>query len=245
MEIVTYRERIYKNYIQAQTMQQARDAAACLLLRAPYLRRLIKQHFPKDRQAHILDLGCGYGALLYFAREAGYTNIRGIDGSPQQVEAAQGLGIEGVAQGDLVSMLAGQPDSSQDCIITFDVIEHFTKAELLPLVDEVLRVLKSGGSWIIHTPNGESPFAGRMRYGDLTHELIFTQSSIAQLLLSSGYRRVQSFEDAPTPHGVKSAIRWLLWKIIRGALRFYLASETGSSGKESVFTMNFITVGWK
>ena len=58
--------------------------------------------------------------------------------------------------------LGSLPYCSQDMVITFDVIEYFTKNELIPFTDEVYRVLRKGGKWIIHTPNGESMFAGRM-----------------------------------------------------------------------------------
>lgn len=245
MKKVVYRERIYKSYVRAWTTPLAPETTAGLQPHAPYLLRIIKCHFPQDRQALILDLGCGYGALLYFALQAGYTNLWGIDGSPEQVAAARRLGIENVEESELMETLATLDDSSQNCIITFDVIEHFTKDELIPLVDNVLRVLQPGGRWIIHTPNGESPFSGRMRYGDFTHELAFTRTSMAQLLLSSGFRKVHSYEDEPIAHGVNSSIRWSLWKVIRGFLRLYLAVETGDTGKEAIFSQNFLTVAVK
>lgn len=70
--------------------------------------------------------------------------------------------IEGVEEGDLMNTLASLPPDSQDVIVAFDVIEHFTRSELLAFVDEVRRVLTLGGRWIIHTPNAESPFFGRV-----------------------------------------------------------------------------------
>ena len=81
-----------------------------------------------------------------------------------------------------------------------------------------------------------------MRYGDLTHELGFTRTSLAQLLLSSGFSQVRSYEDVPIPHGLKSALRWLLWQGIRAGLRFYLLIETGDRGKQAIFSQNFLTV---
>jgi SAM-dependent methyltransferase len=135
------------------------------------------------------------------------------------------------------------PDESQDVVIAFDLIEHFTKGELLALVDEVRRVLKPGGRWIIHAPNGESPFHSRIHYGDFTHELSFTSTSIGQLLRSSDFSGVYCFEDAPVPHGLKSAIRWALWKLIRSLLRLYLAAETGVTN--GIFSQNFLVVAFK
>lgn len=238
----TYRTRIYNQYVQARTQVLAPDTLAGLAPRAPFLRRLVREQFPDDRDAAVLDLGCGHGALLHFAREAGYTKLRGVDGSPEQVAAAQRLGIEGVEAGDLLDALAAQADASLDVVIAFDVIEHFTRDELLPFVDHVYRVLKPGGRWIIHVPNGESPFFGAIRYGDLTHELAFTRTSLGQLLLSSGFSDVRCFEDAPVVHGAKSALRWLLWKGFRGVLRLYIAAETGDASNAHIFSQNLLAV---
>lgn len=242
---MNYRDRIYPNYIKARNLPLAPDSLEGLLPRSSYLRNLFRKHFPADRSVEVLDLGCGHGALIHFARRAGYTNTRGVDGSPEQVAAARRLGIEGVEEGDLLATLAAQTDGSLDVVVAFDVIEHFTRDELLGFVDQVHRVLRPGGRWIIHTPNGESPFCGRMRYWDLTHELAFTRTSIIQLLLSSGFSNVQCFEDAPIPHGLTSAGRWLLWKAIRSGLRLYLAAETGDTASSAIFSQNFLTVADK
>jgi len=202
----------------------------------------VKNRFPPDRNASILDLGCGHGAIIHAARELGYRNLRGVDGSPEQVAAAQQLGIDGVEFGDVLTTLSLCPDASLDVVIAFDVIEHFTKGELLPFVDQVRRVLKSGGRFIIHVPNGESPFGARMFFWDLTHEVAFTRQSLSQLMLSSGYAGVKCFEDVPVVHGPKNALRWLLWKAFRGLLRLYIAAETGDSGKGAVFSQNMLAV---
>jgi SAM-dependent methyltransferase len=238
-----YRERIYRHYVDAATQKLAPDTLEGLAPRRPYLARLVASHFPSARDAAILDLGCGHGALLHAAQEAGYTNLLGIDNSPAQVGAAARLGIKGVRQGDLVETIKTLPAASRDAIIAFDVIEHFTKDELIDVTDEVLRVLKPGGRWIIHVPNGASPFAGVSRYGDLTHELAFTCESLTQLALASGFRSVAFFEDEPVPHGLKSAVRLVLWKAVRAMLRFYLAVETGAA--QPVLTQNMLAVAIK
>lgn len=223
----------------------APESLAGLEPRGYLLKRIIRRHFPSDKDAAIIELGCGYGAMIHFARLLGYRNIIGVDRSPQQVAEAQRLGIEGVRECDLLSTLQAAPVGSYEAVVAFDVIEHFRKDEVLTLVDEVCRVLRPGGRWIIHTSNGESPFFGRIRYGDLTHEVAFTHVSITQLLKTSGFSRVRCYEDAPIPHGVKSALRWLFWKIIRLGLRFYLAVETGELGRDAIFSQNFLAVAIK
>lgn len=237
-----YRSRIYEYYVHSRLESLAPPDTDAIRRGGVFLHHLVRRHFPANRQAAILDLGCGYGSLIYHAREAGYVNVAGVDRSPQQVAEAQRLGIEGVVEGDILDYLASTADGSQDVVLTFDVIEHFTREELLPFVDEVHRVLKVGGRWIIHTPNGESPLSNRIRYGDLTHEQAFTRTSLGQLLLSSGFRSLECYEDAPVIHGVVSAVRYVVWKGIRAMLRIYLAAETGNSGASSIFTQNLLAV---
>ncbi|MBI3710495.1 MAG: class I SAM-dependent methyltransferase [Proteobacteria bacterium] len=238
-----YRERIYGDYVQAATRPLAPADRAGLEAARPHLARLIAEHFPPDRNASIFELGCGHGALLHFARQAGYAKVSGVDASPAQVAAARALGIDGVRQGDLFAALKALPAESQDAVIAYDVIEHFTKDELIDAVDEVRRVLRPGGRWIVHAPNGASPFAGIMRYGDLTHELAFTAESLTQLFLSSGFHSATFQEDTPVAHGLKSAARQILWKLVRQALRAYLAVETGAT--QPVLTQNLIAVAVK
>lgn len=239
------RSRIYQHYVHARGESLAPATVAGFAPRASTLRRMIREHFPVDRLASILDLGCGHGALIYFLRQAGYRNVVGVDVSPEQAAEAAQLGIEGIREGDLLETLRNLPGHSQDVVIAFDVIEHFTKDELLPFVDEVLRVLKPGGRWLIHAPNGESPFVGAVRYGDMTHELAFTRVSLSQLLLSSGFLRVECSESAPIPTGLKSTVRWLLWRGIRLLLRVWGAAETGDLGRNAIFTRNFLAVVYK
>ncbi len=242
---MSYRDRVYGSYNSGRVASLAPDSLDGLKPRAPYLRKLVKSHFPDDHRANILDLGCGHGALIHFAKQSGYSHIHGVDTSSEQVEAARKLGINEVSHGDLLTTVKVQPDNSVDVVICFDVLEHFDRTEGLVLMDEVLRVLKSGGRWIIHTVNAESPFGLRMRYLDITHEIAFTRTSIAQLLLSSGFTNVESFEEQPVPHGLKSTIRWISWKFLRILLRTYLAVETGDTGKGALFTQNFLTVATK
>ena len=80
----------------------------------------------------------------------------------------------------------------------------------------------------MHVPNAGGIFPGVIRYGDLTHELAFTKTSLNQMLSTVGFESVAVFEDLPVTNGLKSAARRLIW--IVGALPFRLmyAAETGS-----------------
>lgn len=242
MSTNAYRSRIYGQYNLARQKVLAPENIDGFKSRATGLRLIVRRHFPSDRDARILDIGCGHGALIYFAREGGYRNVRGVDGSLEQIAAAQNLGIEGIEQKDIFDALKLQDNDSLDMAIVFDVIEHFTRDELIPLVDELRRVLKPGGRLLVHVPNGEALFSGRMRYWDITHEMAFTRTSLGQLFLASGFSSVDCFEDEPAVHGLKSAARWMLWKIFRLLLRLYIAAETGDGSREHIFSQNLLAV---
>lgn len=238
----TYRSRIYGSYVTARDQPLAPETVAGFGPRLPYFRRMMSRYFPADKNAAILELGCGHGALVHTLQQAGFHNVRGVDGSPQQVDAARRMGIAGVKEGLVLDALRAETDASLDVVIAFDVIEHFSKDELIALVDEVVRVLRPGGRWIIHVPNAEAPFGSRMRHWDFTHEVAFTRVSLGQLLKASGFSDVMCYEDRPVPHGVKSTVRAALWSVIRVGLLLYTAIETGSTERDAIFSQNLLAV---
>ncbi len=236
-----YRSRLYGRYVTAHLSGSIEERVK---VRKPYLYRLIDMHFPEKLDAHILEIGCGHGALIYYAKEVGYNHLEGVDTSLEQVEEAWKLGLrDNIRHEDLMETLSKSADKSYDAIVALDVIEHMTKSELLDLVGELHRVIRDGGKLILHMPNAASPFFGRVRYGDYTHEQAFTQSSLSQLLITYGFSGVQCFEDAPIVHGVKSAVRWIVWKVVRSTFRLALVAETGAGNE--IFTQNFLAVAAK
>lgn len=240
-----YRNRIYGSYVSTGIDINKIVGIGELEKRGPTMRNLIKNFFPHDRSSKILEIGCGHGALIYFANKMGYSNIEGIDGSSQQIQLAHALNIEGVRHGDLLSNLREIEGNLLDVVVAFDVIEHFTKDELIDLVDEIQRVLKPNGRWIIHAPNARSPFVGVIRYGDFTHEQAFTEESLTQVLKSSGFREINFFECKPLIYGVKSFIRSVMWRATKILVTIFNAAETGSFERKAIWTRNFYAIAYK
>jgi 2-polyprenyl-3-methyl-5-hydroxy-6-metoxy-1,4-benzoquinol methylase len=236
------RARLYEHY---RSHQNAGDPLEERKQRAPHLRRFIRLHIPADRNTSVLDLGCGSGTLLHFLKEAGYSRVVGVDGSPEQIVQARDCGINEAQHGDVFGFVESARSESYDVVITFDVIEHLTKPELFILADGVYRILSPGGRWIIHVPNAEGIFGSRVRYADLTHEQAFTRESVEQLIRAVGFRFVECFEDEPVIHGMASMIRWLIWKGARALIRIYLMAETGDRGRDAVFSQNLLACAQK
>lgn len=233
------RSHLYDRYVSGGHGCDPSDFAK----RAPYLRYIIRRHFPPDRNVAILDLGCGSGALLYFAASDGYTNLCGVDLSEEQVAVARRLSIEARLEvGDGKAVLERAPVASIDVIVAFDVLEHVEPEGVVSFLRLAKSRLRRGGRLILHVPNGESPFFGSVRYGDFTHFLAFTKSSVRQVLGAAGFSSIDCYEEKIVAHGVKSLIRRALWPLVRACLRAVTAIETGDVGREAILTRNMLIV---
>jgi len=233
-----WRDRVYSAYVSSG---QAR--ASLFVERRRYIERVIDRHFAVDKQTPILDLGCGHGAFVYVLRQNGYTSVRGVDVSQEQVALARDLGIDGIVQGDLLDHLHRAESGSVGVVLLWDILEHLTREQSFVVLDEVFRVLSPGGKCVIHVPNAEGIFGMRVRYGDLTHEQSFTPSSASQLLTTVGFGTISFHEDKPIPHGVMSAARRLIWELGTLGPRLLLAAET--CGKRFILTQNMLVVAHK
>jgi SAM-dependent methyltransferase len=153
--------------------------------------------------------------------------VRGVDRSQEQVDAAREAGLPCELGDGLLAL--GQHRSDLDLVTAFDLIEHLSKDEVMDFLSAAHEALVPGGLLILKCPNCTTPFGIGIRYGDFTHEVGLTTGSMAHLLRLSGFQAVEFRETGPYPHGLKSAIRTVAWKVLRGALIAWDYIETGGS----------------
>jgi len=238
-----YREKFYAEYVSKNTAYlYGKLSVADIKKQFVVWKKYFAKFLPSDKQASIIELGCGNGGLLYWLQSIGYSGASGIDASIEQVECAKSLGAKNVIQASLIDFLRGKSEI-YDVIFLRDVIEHFKKDEILDILDRVYKSLKKGGTLIIQTPNGAGVFGSRYRYHDFTHEVVFTENSLRQVLLTNNFLDLEFYETRPVIFGVKSFIRAILWKLLRLGLQFYLLVETGAS--ERILTQNIIAIAYK
>ncbi|MBF0345581.1 MAG: class I SAM-dependent methyltransferase [Nitrospirae bacterium] len=238
-----YRDRLYSTYYSSHASALYGDITIEeMRKRFRFFKSYFGQFLIVEKSAKILDIGSGIGKLILWLKELGYTNTTGIDINEEQVKIANDLGISEVKHCDIVQYL-GANKNGFDMIFAIDVIEHFRKDEILGVLELIYGALKENGMFIIQVPNGESPFTGRYRYGDFTHEVAFTTTSISQLFRVIGFKDIVFKPAGPIPHGVISVVKYVLWKVIEALLKTYMSVETGSS--KGIFTQNIIAVGCK
>ncbi len=197
---------------------------------------------PQDKFAKILEVGHGNGGLLLWLQRMGYVNASGIDISPEQVQTAKKLGVKAVEEANCIEWMKDKKEL-YDMIFARDVIEHFRKDEIFKVVESCFNALKDDGILLLYTINAESPFGCRYRYYDFTHEVSFTRSSLGHVLRVAGFTEVAFYPTGPVPKGITSTVRFLLWKAIEAALRFYMLVETGSG--DGIYTQTITCVAKK
>jgi 2-polyprenyl-3-methyl-5-hydroxy-6-metoxy-1,4-benzoquinol methylase len=237
-----HRSRLYERYVSSGQAGAGAEPMDRLPQRDAYFRKLIRDHFPADRDARILDLGCGHGALLAYCQSLGYRSLEGVDASAEQIAVGHRRGLEKLVQGDLLGYLRATPRGSLDVVVAFDVLEHFTRSEIFEIIQEIWEVLAPGGRFVMHSPNGESPFFGATLYGDFTHELAFHRASLSQISRTIGFSSLYCVEDKPVVRGFVSMVRRLLWEILRQFFVFATAVETGGYDRSAIFTRNLLAV---
>jgi SAM-dependent methyltransferase len=234
-----YRARIYAEYAS-----RFQDATAVFDVRAAEhwgraYRWYLRGWLPNSPAARILDVACGGGRLLHFFKTRGYSQVTGVDISPQQIALARQVTSD-VHQEDVLRFLEEHPRSF-DLISGLDIIEHFHKDEALRFLDACHVALHVGGRLVLQTPNAQSPCCAYYRYGDFTHEICFSPDSLLRLLKLCGFSRSEAREQGPVPWGysASSTVRSALWLGIRGGLWLYNLAETGAR-RMNVFTRVFL-----
>ncbi len=237
-----YRQRLFERYASVVNQRGPNlDAAAARWWARPY-RVYLKGWLPKSETTPIADVGCGAGGLLLLLKDLGYTNLHGVDLSPEQVALARQV-CPSVEEGGAIEFLESRP-GTLGLILAVDVIEHLPKAEVLRFLDACTDALQPGGRLVLQTPNAESPAALAVRYGDFTHEVCFNPGALLNLLDLCGLEQPEVRELGPVPRGVRSACRWVLWGILRRFLWAWNLIETGSGGS-GVYTRVFMATARK
>jgi SAM-dependent methyltransferase len=227
LKISSDTERLYAEYAGTRPNYRVPTQSAELLslretaFRKHYLPLLL----PVEREARILDLGCGYGEFCYFLQRNGYMNTRGVDLSDEQLEVGRSLGVWNLECGDAAAVLA-ESRGEFDFISAIDVLEHLPKNNVLELLARIYSALRPGGRFVCQVPN-LAAFYSPLFYMDFTHETAFTAPSLKQVLQLAGFDEIRIVPMGPVAHGIKSAVRSVLWKGITACLRFVQTVEGG------------------
>ena len=165
-----------------------------------------------------MDIGCGDGKFLFFLQKNGYTGIEGIELSSQQAEEARKhIKCPVYVIDDTCAFLLEHPSTYQ-MITLNDVLEHVPKQEVVSFLRAVFEALQPGGNAVINVPQVSGFTSIFCRYNDFTHETLFTEMSLRQVLSLAGFSDMRFIREKwPlkfTPRHLAYRLVRLLWYII-------------------------------
>jgi 2-polyprenyl-3-methyl-5-hydroxy-6-metoxy-1,4-benzoquinol methylase len=167
---------------------------------------------PADRKAKILDIGCGDGKFLFFLQQNGYTNIEGLELSPQQAkEARDRLVCKIHVVNDTATFLDKHPETYRTITMN-DVLEHVSKEQTVSFLRAVLKALQTGGNAVINVPQVSGFTSVFCRYIDFTHQTLFTEMSLKQITTLAGFSDIRFIRQ-------KMPLKWtprhLAYRLVR------------------------------
>lgn len=238
-----YRELLYLNYHTNQSGRASETDLYSLFGRErdQFSKEIIPHLDSLPKAASILDIGCGSGSLIAALKDKGFTQIIGMDLSEEQVSIAHKIGIVEVQLADAFDFLRTSNEQF-DVITGMDIIEHFSKDELVDMLLLIQKSLKPGALSLFRTPNLDAPFASVFAHGDFTHETFLNASSAQQVFLATGFSSVRVYSSHMH---VKGMLKKFLRKVLITIHIFFYKSQlfaSGRSTKNIVFSPNLIIV---
>jgi SAM-dependent methyltransferase len=137
----------------------------------------------------VVDLGCGRGELLALLAGQGVA-ARGVDMNPAMVAVCQSRGLQ-VEQADALSYLDRQGDGTIGGLVAIQVVEHFTPAYLVKVLESAFHKMRPGAPLILETINPACWMAFFNTYiRDLTHRQPLHPDTLRHLVQASGFMHV-------------------------------------------------------
>ena len=166
------------------------------------------ERFGFDRES-CLEIGCGAGRMTR-ALATTFGRVHGVDVSPGMIEYARTHLTEPnveVHLGDGQRMPLG--DEAVTAVFSTHVFQHFESvADSVPVFTEVVRVLRPGGSLMIHLPLYQYPHAGS-RLTRLVRRLYAGRKSLADAVAAWKRRQLRKNKNVPLMRGTFYEIDWL------------------------------------
>ena len=169
---------------------------------------------PLDRQAHLVDLGCGAGHALKLLHTLGFAHLSGVDfqisytlrlrqlrGAWQQ----RGRKPYALCRGDLTRTPLA--DASQDVVLSISTIEH--GVDVGQFLSEASRLLKPGGLLFVTTDYWEEKLRpdGAVREFGLPWR-VFSRPEIEALIEQAQRTRLVLDKEGSVPACEEQTVWW-------------------------------------
>ena len=131
----------------------------------------------------VLDAGCGTGRFLECC--AGHS-VQGVEISEEALEFVRSRGLDCAIQGSVCALPF--EDQTFECVVSADVLCHMGAPQDMKALEEMRRVLKKGGTLLLHLP--AHPFLSS-RHDRAVHNLRRYRKAEARSMLAQAGFEIQ------------------------------------------------------
>jgi len=186
------------------------ESAPPIESRMEQLAELVSRFIPR-RDARILEIGCGYGQLLWLLRQRGFTNVLGADPSPGCVRAGHRFyGVQMIAS---TVFDVPEPPETYDFLVLSGVMEHIRDLDLT--VEKFHRLLGPEGRVCLQVPDASRYAAGLdapFQEFSTEHINYFSPGSMKNLMTRRGFRVVESGRAIGALHEASVPVAWGIYE---------------------------------
>lgn len=190
-------------------------------------------------KTRVLEIGFGNGSFAGWIRKSTGHYV-GMESNRALVARANAVGI--VAHLSTVSdaITSGQ---KFDLVVAFDVVEHMVLEDVATALRAWRESLSHDGRIIIRIPSGDSPFSGRVMYGDITHKTLLGTSALQQLAALAELDLVATYPPALPILGLgpKKAVERAMVVLAR-KLATSLINAVFHGNRHGVVTSNLVAI---
>ena len=164
----------------------------------------------------VLEVGPGKGEFIKYLHTCGIKDIDIIDKDKNVLKSLQkNFNITNAYNFDNVTSIKNKL-RRYDLVILIQVLEHMSPKIYFSTIKTLFSRVKNNGSILIVVPNASNPLGLVERYGDLQHQMAFTEQSLKDLIIGSG---INNFDFAIKgysipPYDAVNVARIILQKLL-------------------------------
>jgi 2-polyprenyl-3-methyl-5-hydroxy-6-metoxy-1,4-benzoquinol methylase len=179
----------------------------------------------------VLEIGPGTGGFIRFAKDCGASSVDVIDRDQGVMNYLKNnLDIRNGWISSVEDLVKIQNELDKyDLIFMLQIVEHVNKSALTSMLGLLFKQLNPGGRILITVPNGGNPLSIVERYSDITHENLFSENSLRQIVsmsdLDNPIVKVRGYKIPPI--NAINIIRIIIQKITHLFLKGLLIANGG------------------
>jgi 2-polyprenyl-3-methyl-5-hydroxy-6-metoxy-1,4-benzoquinol methylase len=182
------------------------------------------------KSGSVLEIGPGMGECIAYLNNKNITNIDVVDNDRQILEKIKDDYKVNKSYLNSDLLLLTNKLGKYDLIILIQVLEHLPLANVPKIIRLLYSHLNKNGEVVVVVPNAGNPLGLVERYGDLQHQIAFTEQSLKDLINESGIANfklsLEGYNIPPT--NVVNIIRIMLQKILHLILLLIMIINGGT-----------------